>query len=335
MSHLARANPLTALTWVLAGVAVLSLGLFILTGYLAYRNRMERRKFLNTLGEPVPWKPNVRSLGSSAVPSTPPAPERQMVSVLRADLVGLSDLYQKRTAEQIRELTSVYAATARNIVQRRGGTVEKVLDDALLAVWAAPMTRGDAAQSAMLAAFALVASAEELGQSIEAPEFRTRAGVVSSEVAIPFGSEGESLATDALVNMASRVESVAGPGLVFVDEPTRRLTENGIDYANAGSIELEGQSEPMTLWAGVGVTKEAVAQAEKEESVQEALNERARFLTIGDLVMDQGLRKHYLMLSRLESQAPDRSSTADLPKRSTIGADPEEATRSERHEGET
>ena len=100
----------------------------------------------------------------------PPAPiaERRLVSILFADLVGFTTLSEGRDAEDTRELLSRYFDLSREVIGRYGGTVEKFIGDAVMAVWGAPTAHEDDAERAVRAALELVVAIEGLGPGIKA-----------------------------------------------------------------------------------------------------------------------------------------------------------------------
>jgi class 3 adenylate cyclase/tetratricopeptide (TPR) repeat protein len=177
-----------------------------------------------------------------------PAAERRLVSVLFADLVGFTTLSESRDAEDTRELLSGYFDQARTVIERYGGTVEKFIGDAVMAVWGAPVANEDDAERAVRAALELVAAVPELG-----PGLKARAGVLTGEAAVTLGAQGEGMVAGDLVNTASRIQSAAEPGTVLVGESTKRATEAAIAYEDAGSHELKGKTEPMSLWRALRV----------------------------------------------------------------------------------
>jgi class 3 adenylate cyclase/tetratricopeptide (TPR) repeat protein len=182
-----------------------------------------------------------------------PAAERRLVSVLFADLVGFTTLSESRDAEDVRELLSRYFETARTIIERYGGTVEKFIGDAVMAVWGAPVAQEDDAERAVRAALELVAAVTALGEEISAPELQLRAGVLTGEAAVTLGAQGQGMVAGDLVNTASRIQSEALPGTVLVGERTRRAIEASIVYEDAGEHELKGKAEPVTLWRALRV----------------------------------------------------------------------------------
>ena len=107
-----------------------------------------------------------------------------MVSVLFADLVGFTTASEGRDAEDTRELLTRYFDSSRQIVERYGGTVEKFIGDAVMAVWGAPVAQEDDAERAVRAALDLVSEISVLGQEIDVPDLRARAGVLTGEAAI-------------------------------------------------------------------------------------------------------------------------------------------------------
>ena len=182
-----------------------------------------------------------------------PAAERRLVSVLFADLVGFTPLSEARDAEEVRELLSRYFEEARTVIERYGGTVEKFIGDAVMAVWGAPVAKEDDAERSVRAALDLVATVSALGQEVGAPGLRARAGVLTGEAAVVPGSTSEGLVAGDLVNTASRVQSSAEPDSVLVGESTKRASEAAIAYEDAGNHELKGKAEPMPLWRALRV----------------------------------------------------------------------------------
>ena len=179
--------------------------------------------------------------------------ERRLVSVLFADLVGFTTLSESRDVEEVRELLSRYFDTCRRLIARYGGTVEKFIGDAVMAVWGTPVAREDDAERAVRAALELVDAITALGAEVGAPDLRARAGVLTGEAAVTIGSTAEGMVAGDLVNTASRVQSAALPGTVFVGESTRRSSDASIVYEDAGTHTLKGKAEPMGLWRAVRV----------------------------------------------------------------------------------
>jgi class 3 adenylate cyclase/tetratricopeptide (TPR) repeat protein len=175
------------------------------------------------------------------------------VTLLFADLVGFTTLSESRDAEEVRDLLTRYFEASRTLIVRYGGTVEKFIGDAVMAVWGTPTAREDDAERAVRAALELVQAVSELGAEVGAPDLRARAGVLTGEAAVTIGAEGQGMVAGDLVNTASRIQSLARPGTVLVGETTRRATEASIVYEDAGSHELKGKAEPIPLWTAARV----------------------------------------------------------------------------------
>jgi predicted ATPase/class 3 adenylate cyclase len=179
--------------------------------------------------------------------------ERRLVSVLFADLVGFTSLSESRDPEEVRELLSRYFDSCRRLIELYGGTVEKFIGDAVMAVWGTPTATEDDAERAVRAALDLVAAVSALGDEVGASELRARAGVLTGEAAVNLAAVGEGMVAGDLVNTASRVQSVAEPGSVFAGESTRRASERAVVYEDAGLFELKGKEGETRLWRALRV----------------------------------------------------------------------------------
>jgi class 3 adenylate cyclase/tetratricopeptide (TPR) repeat protein len=191
----------------------------------------------------------VRS-GPASAPVAPVA-ERRLVTVLFADLVGFTTLAEGRDAEDTRELLSHYFDLCRDVIDRYGGTVEKFIGDAVMAVWGAPTAHEDDAERAVRAALELLDAVRTLGPSIEA-----RAGVLTGEAAVTVGAIGQGMVAGDLVNTASRLQSVAAPGTVLVGEATQRAASAAIAFESAGAQALKGKEAPVAAWRALRVVAE-------------------------------------------------------------------------------
>src|SRR5947207_2353186 len=205
------------------------------------------------------------ALDEAAAPPTPtpqpaaaqPVAERRLVSVLFADLVGFTSASEKRDAEETRELLSRYFGTCRRLIELYGGTVEKFIGDAVMAVWGTPVATEDDAERAVRAALDLVAAVSALGDEVGAENLRARAGVLTGEAAVTLGAEGEGMVAGDLVNTASRIQALAPPSSVYAGESTRRATEQTIVYEDAGAHELQGKGGLYPLFRALRVVSGA------------------------------------------------------------------------------
>jgi predicted ATPase/class 3 adenylate cyclase len=182
----------------------------------------------------------------------PTAAERRLVSVLFADLVGFTTLAESRDPEDVREILSRYFDSCKRLIALYGGTVEKFIGDAVMAVWGAPAATEDDAERAVRAALDLVTAVSALGDELGSP-LHARAGVLTGEAAVTLGVRGEGMVAGDLVNTAARIQSAAEPGSVYVGESTRRASERSIAYEPAGEHSLKGKAEPLPLWRALRV----------------------------------------------------------------------------------
>jgi len=177
--------------------------------------------------------------------------ERRLVSVLFADLVGFTTLAEGRDSEEVRELLSRYFDMARELIGRYGGTVEKFIGDAVMAVWGAPVAQEDDAERAVRAALDLVDAVRNLGPGVQA-----RAGVLTGEAAVTLGATNQGMVAGDIVNTASRLQSAAQPGSVLVGEATQRSAAGSIVFEEAGEQTLKGKASPVPAWRAVRVVAE-------------------------------------------------------------------------------
>ena len=199
--------------------------------------------------------------GSDAGPPT--VSERRLVSVLFADLVGSTPFAEHRDPEEVRDLLSRYFDESRTIVERYGGTVAKFIGDAVMAVWGTPIAQEDDAERAVRAALGLTHAVTALGNEIGI-ELRARAGVLTGTAAVEVGAEREGMILGDTVNTASRLQSLAAPGTVLVDDVTRRASEAAVAYEDAGTHQVKGRAQPVHAFtalrvvAGAGGARRAV-----------------------------------------------------------------------------
>jgi class 3 adenylate cyclase/tetratricopeptide (TPR) repeat protein len=213
------------------------------------------KRFCGDCGASLAAAPEVPVVARAA-----PVAERRLVTVLFADLVGFTPLSESRDAEDVRELLSRYFDAARRLIERFGGTVEKFIGDAVMAVWGTPVATEDDAERAVRAGLDLIAAVSALGDDAGVPDLRARVGVLTGEAAVTIGATGQGMVAGDLVNTAARVQAVAQPGTLLVGESTRRASEQTIAYEDAGEHELKGKSEPVQLWRALRIVAGARGQ---------------------------------------------------------------------------
>ncbi len=203
-------------------------------------------------------------LAGSAAPAHPAAhapaiAERRVVSVLFADLVGFTTLAENRDAEEVRDLLSRYFDLARGVVERHGGTIEKFIGDAVMAVWGAPTGHEDDAERAVRAALEIVGGVRGLG-----PAVHSRVGVVTGEAAVTIGAIGEGMVAGDMVNTASRLQGAAPPDAVLVGEGTMHAASRAIVFEEAGDQLLKGKAAPVSAWRALRVVAERGGRGRSE-----------------------------------------------------------------------
>ncbi|MCU1600080.1 MAG: hypothetical protein JWO22_789 [Frankiales bacterium] len=210
---------------------------------------------------------------AAAVPSDSPVSERRTTSVLFGDLVSFTTLSESRDPEEVRELLSSYFAVARTVVGRYGGTIEKFIGDAVMAVWGVPVAHEDDAERAVRAGLDLVAEVAALGESVGAPGLAMRVGVVTGSVAVTLGATNEGMVAGDAVNTAARVQSAAEPNTVWVDSETRGLTAAAIAFSDMGEHELKGKAEPARLFRADTVVA-AIGGAQRVDGLEAPMTGR-------------------------------------------------------------
>jgi class 3 adenylate cyclase/tetratricopeptide (TPR) repeat protein len=210
-----------------------------------------------------------------------PVAQRRWVSVLFCDLVGFTTLAEARDPEDVRELLSAYFEIARSVVERYGGTVEKFIGDAVMAVWGVPVANEDDAERAVRTALELVSEVRALGDRWSVPGLLARVGVLSGEGAVNIGAVGEGMVAGDLVNSASRLQSAAAPGTVLVGEGTYLAARDAIAFEEVGELTVKGKFEPVLAWRALRVVarRRGVARSEGVEAPFVGRREELRLLT--------------------------------------------------------
>ncbi len=187
-----------------------------------------------------------------ASPSTTPSPlddtaELRIVSVLFCDLVGYTPRSERLDADEVRELLSGYFDVARDVIARHGGTIEKFVGDAVMAVWGMPAAHEDDAERAVRAGLELVDAVAAYGERHHTDGLAARVGIVTGRAAA-MASVDEGIVVGDRVNTAARIQSIAEPGAVLVDDTTKDATTSVIAYRDGGLHALKGKVEPVQVW---------------------------------------------------------------------------------------
>jgi class 3 adenylate cyclase/tetratricopeptide (TPR) repeat protein len=188
--------------------------------------------------------------------------ERKVVTVVFADLVGFTSTSEQLDPEEVRAILRPYHLRLKTELERFGGTVEKFIGDAVMAVFGAPVAHEDDPERAVRAGIAIRDALADEG------EREVRIGITSGEALVMLGARpeaGEAIASGDVVNTAARLQAGAPVNSVLVDEKTFRATERAIEYRPAEPIVAKGKTEPVPAWealrplARVGVERQGGA----------------------------------------------------------------------------
>ena len=177
-------------------------------------------------------------MGSRTPPlGDPPIEERKLATVLFADLVGSTELGAEQDPERTRLLLDRFYDAMASEIDAAGGTVEKFIGDAVVAVFGAPTALEDHAERALHAALAMLRRLDE----IFGDRLSLRIGVNTGEVALGRAREGSSFVTGDAVNVAARLEQAAEPGEVLVGERTARAVRGAFEFGAPTAVEARGK----------------------------------------------------------------------------------------------
>jgi class 3 adenylate cyclase/tetratricopeptide (TPR) repeat protein len=186
--------------------------------------------------------------GAPLAPAAPAREERKVLTVLFADLVGFTSRAEAMDPEDVRALLGPYWDRLRAELEHFGGTVEKFIGDAVVALFGAPVAHEDDPERAVRAALAI------RDWIAEESELHVRIGVNTGEALVSLGarpSEGEGMASGDVVNTAARLQAAAPVDGILVGEQTYRATERAIEYREHEPVQAKGKTSPVAVWEAV------------------------------------------------------------------------------------
>jgi class 3 adenylate cyclase/tetratricopeptide (TPR) repeat protein len=198
--------------------------------------------------------------GAALAAPTPAQEQRKTVTVLFTDVTGSTQLGERLDPESLRQVLARFFETARGVVERHGGTVEKFVGDAVMAVFGIPRLHEDDALRAVRAAADLADAVRALNETLErdyGTTLQLRTGINTGEVVT---GTSERLATGDAVNVAARLEQLAEPGEVLLGEPTVRLVRHTAQVENRPSATLKGKALPVAVFRLVSVSAAATSR---------------------------------------------------------------------------
>jgi class 3 adenylate cyclase/tetratricopeptide (TPR) repeat protein len=184
-----------------------------------------------------------------------PSEERKLVTAVFTDIVGSTAKAEEMDPEDVRARLAPYYARLRSELERFGGTVEKFIGDAVVALFGAPVAHEDDPERAVRAAFAVCRAIDDLNAEDEWLDLQIRVGVNTGEALVVVGaraSEGEGIAAGDVMNTAARLQSAAPVNGILVGELTYASTRDTIEYREAEPIAAKGKAEPVGVWEAIG-----------------------------------------------------------------------------------
>jgi class 3 adenylate cyclase/tetratricopeptide (TPR) repeat protein len=183
---------------------------------------------------------------------------RRVVTVLFADLVGFTSLAEHRDPEQVKRLVDSVFEQLVDDVEAHGGVVDKVLGDAIVALFGAPVAHEDDADRAVRAGLAMQSTLRALrdefstGES-EGESTRMRVGVNTGEVLVGTVAGTDYTAMGDVVNTASRVQELAPVGTVLVSDATKQLCSPVVRFQAFDAVQLRGREQSTQLWRAIAI----------------------------------------------------------------------------------
>jgi len=195
------------------------------------------------------------------------------VTILFTDLVGSTSRAEGLDPEDVRATLSTYYAQLRAELERHGGTVEKFIGDAVMAVFGAPVAHEDDPERAVRAAIAI---RDSIGEELQ---IRTAVNTGEALVALDARAvEGEGMVSGDVVNTTARLQSAAPVNGILVGEGTYRATRHAIDYREASPVEAKGKTEPVKVWEAVAARARFGSDVEQKLRTPLVGRERERSL---------------------------------------------------------
>ncbi|MGH2417085.1 MAG: ATP-binding protein [Candidatus Limnocylindria bacterium] len=193
--------------------------------------------------------------GASLAPVAGGTEERKLVTLLFADVTGSTRMAEELDAEIVRDVMAAYFALAREEIEARGGTVEKFIGDAVMAVFGVPVAHEDDPARALRASLAIRSRLADLNRSLVSegrPELEVRIGINSGEVvSTTLPRAGEGMVTGDAVNVAARVQQLADPGQILVGQRTASAAQ-GFEFRRLGPRDVRGKTADVEVSELVG-----------------------------------------------------------------------------------
>jgi class 3 adenylate cyclase/tetratricopeptide (TPR) repeat protein len=204
-----------------------------------------------------------------AEPEAPAADVRKVVTIVFADVTGSTALGERLDPEALRRVMGRYFDRMAGVIEGHGGTVEKFIGDAVMAVFGVPRLHEDDAIRAVRAADGMREALEELNVDLEREHgvgIAARIGVNTGEVVAGDPSAGQRLVTGDVVNVAARLEQAAAPGEALLGEATYRLVKDAVEVEGVPALDLKGKEEPVPAFRLLTVSAGTAGHARRLDS---------------------------------------------------------------------
>jgi class 3 adenylate cyclase/tetratricopeptide (TPR) repeat protein len=208
--------------------------------------------------------------GAALAPTQPPGERRKVVTVVFADVVGSTELGERVDAETLRWAMQRWFAAMGQTVERHGGTVERYVGDALMAVFGIPATHEDDALRAVRTALDMRDEVAELHEELRGArgvELAVRIGLNTGEAVTGAAVAGGSFTTGDAVNVAARLEQAARPGEILLGRDTHRLVAHAVEAEAVEPLSVKGKREPIEAFRLLRVARHAPPRPARTDAV--------------------------------------------------------------------
>ena len=185
----------------------------------------------------------------------PTGEARRVVTVLFGDCVGFTALAEHRDPEQVKRLVDEAFQRLVDDVEAHGGVVDKLLGDAIVALFGAPVAHEDDADRAVRAAFAMQRTLEAFREEHPADDLRMRIGINTGEVLVGTVAGTDYTAMGDVMNTASRLQALAPTDAIYVGGATRALCSPSVHFREIESVRLRGRLAPTDVWEAVAIER--------------------------------------------------------------------------------
>jgi class 3 adenylate cyclase/tetratricopeptide (TPR) repeat protein len=240
--------------------------------------------------------------GTALTAALPPQEVRKTVTIVFSDLQGSTALGERLDSEALREVMSRYFDEMRGALELHGGTIEKYIGDAIMAVFGLPVVHEDDAIRAVRAAAQMKQTLATLNDELErrwGARLTNRTGVNTGEVVAGDPALGQRLVTGDAVNVAARLEQAAPPLEILIGEPTYRLVRDAVEVEAVDPLELKGKSERIPAYRLISAKR--IDEVERQHRSE--LVGRSEELRILQSAFERAVAERHSRLALVEADA--------------------------------